>query len=180
MSRGFRICMAKGCRGWSRPSYGRLKLTLFSRFVAAQFRCCHSPIVVISLGNWINMDSWTMYNSRLIQFPSDRTKIGGVSLILDTSWFFVTRPIFSYDLTLSRYNFETEARSPKPTIFSESWVCTNSVSTGPRKMFTSKMLRYGAFLPKTHFLPFSVHTHKQMLQARVHSILMPPTDLPHS
>ena len=32
----------------------------------------------------------------------------------------VTRPISSYDFTFSRYNFETEARSPKLTIFSES------------------------------------------------------------
>ena len=57
-----------------------------------------------------------------IQFPSDRTKIGGVSLILTPLIFRLTQPIFSNDLTLSRYNFETEARSPKPTIFSESCV----------------------------------------------------------
>ena len=39
MSRRFRICMAKGGRGSLRPSYGRPKLTLISRFVAMQLRC---------------------------------------------------------------------------------------------------------------------------------------------
>ena len=37
MSRRFRICM--GGRGSFRPSYGRSKLTLVSRFVAMQIRC---------------------------------------------------------------------------------------------------------------------------------------------
>ena len=40
MSRGFIICMAKGGRGCLRPSYGRPKLTLFSRFVATKMSRC--------------------------------------------------------------------------------------------------------------------------------------------
>ena len=42
MSRGFRICMAKGGRGCSRLSYGWPKLTLFSRFVATKMSPCES------------------------------------------------------------------------------------------------------------------------------------------
>ena len=37
----------------------------------------------------------------------------------------------AYDLTLSRYNFETEAWSPKTNTFSESWVRKDSVYTSP-------------------------------------------------
>ena len=74
------------------------------------------------------------YESMPIQFPSDRTKNGGVTSFLDTSWFFVTQPFFSYDYTLSRFNFKTEARSPKLIIFSEFWVRKDSVGTGPENI----------------------------------------------
>ena len=63
-------------------------------------------------------------------FQSDQNKIGGVSLIRHI---FVTQPIFSYDPTLNRYNFETEARSPKPIVFSESWVRKDSGGAAPEK-----------------------------------------------
>ena len=39
MSRGFRMCVAKVGRGSLRPSYGRPKLALVSRFVATKIRC---------------------------------------------------------------------------------------------------------------------------------------------
>ena len=66
-------------------------------------------------------------------FQSDQTKISGVSLICIASDFLKHNQFLAYDLTLSRYNLETEARSPKPTTFSESWVREDSVGTGPEK-----------------------------------------------
>ena len=54
-----------------------------------------------------------------IHFQAARTKNKKVSIFWHL-WFFITLPIFF--LSLSRYNFKTEAWSPKPIIFSESWV----------------------------------------------------------
>ena len=92
--------------------------------------------------------------SKLIQFQTSRTKIDAVSLIRHTSWFFVTQPVFSYDLTSSRYNFETKVWSPKPTIFSESWVHTESVVTGPKKLSRWKLSGMECITKKTHFRQF--------------------------
>ena len=41
----------------------------------------------------------------------------------------------AYDLTLSLFNFKTEARSSKLTIFSESWWRKVSVGGSPEKIF---------------------------------------------
>ena len=91
-------------------------------------------------------------------FPSNQTKIGREPLIGDTSRFFVTQPMFSYDLTLSRYNFPTEAGSAKPIIFSESWVRKVSLSTGP-EIFPLEIFVYLAFYQKIHFFAkFRAHT----------------------
>ena len=99
------------------------------------------------------------YVSHDLWVHADRTKIGGVSLISDTSWFFITRLIFSYDLTLSPYNFETEAWSPKPIIFSKSWVRKHSVATVPERCSRWKFSGTERFTKKFTFLPISVHTH---------------------
>ena len=101
-------------------------------------------------------------------FQNNLTKIGRVTLICNTSWFFVTRPIFSYDLTLSRYKFKTEARSPKPTIFSESWVRKDSVV----QKFSRWNFRVWSVLQRRiHFFAnFCVPTGKYW--ARVRSILL--------
>ena len=81
--------------------------------------------------------------------------------------FFVTRPIFSYDLTLSCYNFKTEARSPKANTSSESWVSKDSVGTGPQKKSPWKFSAIERFTPKITFLPISVSQRKVELVSTV-------------
>ena len=58
------------------------------------FKICLDPIAALQI------------KDTRAEFQSDQTKIGGVSLICDTSWFFLTWLSFSYDLTLGRYNFK--------------------------------------------------------------------------
>ena len=65
------------------------------------------------------------------------------------------------DLTLSHYNFKTEARSPKPTVFSESWVHNDSVGTSPEKFSRWKFLGTERFTQKITFLQISVSRRKK-------------------
>ena len=83
--------------------------------------------------------------SMLYSLQSDRTKIGGVSLIHNTSYFLYYDWFLASDLTLSHYDFETEARSPKPKTFSESWVFKDSVGTSPDKFSRWKFSGTGCF-----------------------------------
>ena len=66
------------------------------------------------------------------------TKNVGVTLIRYTSYFSYHNRFLAYDPSLSRYNFKTEAQSPKPTIFLESWVRNDSRVTGLEKNFRWK------------------------------------------
>ena len=61
-----------------------------------------------------------------------------------------------YDLTLNRNNFETEARSPKQILFSQSWARKDSVGTSPEKFSRWKFLGTEHFIKKITFLPNSV------------------------
>ena len=119
------------------------------------------------------------YESMPIQFPSDRTKIGGVTSFLDTSWFFVTQPIFSYDLNLSRYNLETEARSPKLIIFFEFWVRKDSVGTSPEKFLHWKFSGTERYTKKFRFSLISLAASKKKVSGScTHNF--DATDLPNS
>ena len=88
-------------------------------------------IFVLVVWNWINLYSRSMSPGWFHIRPLGR-KIKKSVFDFGHLLFFVTRPIFGLCPTLSRYNFETEARSLKPTIFSESWVC--SVGLAPKKI----------------------------------------------
>ena len=77
-------------------------------------------------------------------FKSDLTKIGGVTFIWDIADFPQRCPFLAFNLTLIGCNFEKEARSPKPTTFSECWVRKDSVGSNPKKIpgterFTQKI-----------------------------------------
>ena len=117
MSRRFRISMGKGGRGSLRPSYRRPKLNLISRFVLTFVRCSQKLTQTSGpRGLKLNQPGLQVYESRLILFRTTQTKIGGVSLICNTSYFCNTIDL-ARDLTLIRYNFETEARSPNQLYF---------------------------------------------------------------
>ena len=97
MSRRLRICMAKGGRGSLRPSYGRPKLTHVSRFVATQIGFWQSKSLRQFSSErseiestWthrpgIQVDSISIFQDFNISIF--RTKIGGVTLIGNTSDF---------------------------------------------------------------------------------------------
>ena len=63
------------------------------------------------------------------------------------------------------HNFKREARSTKPTIFSESWVRKNSVSTGPQKFSRWKFSDTERFTQKITFPRISVSR-----QTEIHSV----------
>ena len=130
MFRRFRICRAKGGRSWpSSRVLSECKCGVANQSHSSNF----GPISLKRIEHGLRYEDSMFY-----LFQSDRSKICGVTLICNTSWFFATRPIFSYDLTLSGNNFETEARLPKRIIFSESWVGKKSVGRSPEKIFCWK------------------------------------------
>ena len=166
MSRGFRICMAKGVRGCLRPSYGRLKLTRVSSFVATKLRCQGSKT--------------------LHQFSSDH-------LETNRTWAPIGWPQALFVSRLSNQNWRTEfdpwhllifrnttdffpmtslwaAVTSKAIILSESWVRKDSVGTGPKKFPIENFWVWSVSPQKPHFRQFS----KEILRPRVRSILMPP------
>ena len=96
MSRRFRICMAKGGRGSLRPSYGRPKLTLVSRFVAMQIQCNEKLTIFYFWSdrfetNW----TWALILGPHVLFVSKRSdqKYKSVNFSLHL-WFFVTLQVF--------------------------------------------------------------------------------------
>ena len=63
MSRGFRICMTKGGRGCLRRNYGRPKLTLVTRFDAAELRC-NTSCILWPVRFFVTLWEWTGSISR--------------------------------------------------------------------------------------------------------------------
>ena len=181
MSRGFRICMAKWSRGCLRPTYNQPKLTLSSRFVATQLWCCKSKTLrQFSSERSAIIQTWTPKWWLQVQLIADLSDENWRSVFdLQHLLFFVTRPIFSYDLTSSRYNFETKVWSLKPTIFSESWVHTVSVVTGPKKLSRWKLSGTECITKKNTFSPISVHRHTKNV-ADSCALNFDATDFPHS
>ena len=84
MSRRFRICMAKGGRGSLRPSYGRPKLTLVSKFVAVQIRCNEK----LTFFYFLSIGLHVLFVSKRLD---QKYKSVNFSLHL---WFFVTLQVF--------------------------------------------------------------------------------------
>ena len=86
MSRRFRICVAKGGRGYFRPSYGRPKFTLFKK------KNCKCDVKKNKHGrNFQNIASktnqrWVInYDKPLIHFGTNILKIVAVLVLFDTS-----------------------------------------------------------------------------------------------
>ena len=148
MSRRFRICMGKweGC--W-RPSYMRPKLTIISKFVAMQIPCYEKLILFYFWFDCFETNKrWAPIQELHVPFVSKRSdkKKNNSGNFSWRPWFFVILPFFC------SYYFETEARSTKPTIFSESWVLQDSLGGSPEKFPVEKFWVRSVLPKKNTFL----------------------------
>ena len=94
----------------------------------------------------------------------------GVEGRLEFFWKFIQFGIASFPL--SRYNFETEARPPKPTMFSESWVRKDSMGTGPEKFPRWKFSGTERFTKKITFASHITSLNRHSSGGRYHGFVI--------
>ena len=152
----------KGGRGSFRPSCGRPKLTLFSRFVATQFRCYGSKSLRQFSSERSEIEStWAHKPGAHVDLISDLSNENWRSDFdpLHLGFFCDTTGFWPMNSLWAALTSKRRLRHPLSTTFSESWVRKDSVISSPENISGWKFLGTGRFTQKITFSRISVHTH---------------------